>query len=49
MCIRDSIKNMYDLNDKDVETIHDVNKILVVINDEELESSLHVQQLEYVH
>lgn len=30
----DDIKSMYDLNDKDVETIHDVNKILVVINDD---------------
>ena len=30
----DDIKNMYDLNDPDVETIHDVNKILVVINDD---------------
>ena len=30
----DDIKNMYDLNDKDVETIHDVNKILIVINDD---------------
>lgn len=30
----DDIKNMYDLNDQDVETIHDVNKILVVINDD---------------
>ena len=28
----DDIKNMYDLNDNDVETIHEVNKILVVIN-----------------
>lgn len=30
----DDIKSMYDLNDRDVETIHDVNKILVVINDD---------------
>lgn len=30
----DDIKNMYDLNDQDVETIHDVNKVLVVINDD---------------
>ncbi len=30
----DDIKNMYDLNDNDVETIHEVNKILVVINDD---------------
>ncbi len=30
----DDIKNMYDLNDQNVETIHDVNKILVVINDD---------------
>ena len=30
----DDIKNMYDLNDKDVETIHEVNKILIVINDD---------------
>lgn len=30
----DDIKNMYDLNDQDVETIHEVNKILVVINDD---------------
>ena len=30
----DDIKNIYDLNDQDVETIHDVNKILVVINDD---------------
>ena len=30
----DDIKSMYDLNDKDVETIHEVNKILVVINDD---------------
>lgn len=30
----DDIKSMYDLNDQDVETIHDVNKILVVINDD---------------
>lgn len=28
------IKSMYDLNDQDVETIHEVNKILVVINDD---------------
>ena len=30
----DDIKSMYDLNDQDVETIHEVNKILVVINDD---------------
>ena len=30
----DDIKNMYDLNDRDVETIHEVNKALVVINDD---------------
>ena len=30
----DDIKNMYDLNDQDVETIHEVNKILIVINDD---------------
>ncbi len=30
----DDIKNMYDLEDKDIEIIHDVNKILVVINDD---------------
>lgn len=30
----DDIKSMYDLNDKDVETIHEVNKILIVINDD---------------
>ncbi len=30
----DDIKNMYDLNDQDVETIHEVNKTLVVINDD---------------
>ena len=30
----DDIKNMYDLNDQDVETIHEVNKVLVVINDD---------------
>ena len=30
----DDIKSMYDLNDKDVETIHEVNKTLVVINDD---------------
>ena len=30
----DDIKNMYDLNDRDVEIIHEVNKILVVINDD---------------
>ncbi|MCI8460083.1 MAG: hypothetical protein HFE81_01670 [Bacilli bacterium] len=28
------IKSMYDLNDEDVEIIHDVNKTLVVINDD---------------
>ena len=30
----DDIKNMYDLNDRDVEIIHEVNKTLVVINDD---------------
>ena len=30
----DDIKSMYDLNDQDVETIHEVNKTLVVINDD---------------
>ena len=30
----DDIKNMYDLNDEDIKIIHDVNKILVVINDD---------------
>ncbi len=30
----DDIKSMYDLNDQDVETIHEVNKVLVVINDD---------------
>lgn len=30
----DDIKNMYDLDDQDVETIHEVNKVLVVINDD---------------
>ena len=30
----DDIKSMYDLNDNDVEIIHEVNKILVVINDD---------------
>ena len=30
----DDIKNMYDLNDDDIEVIHDVNKTLVVINDD---------------
>jgi septation ring formation regulator len=30
----DDIKNMYDLNDEDVQIIHDVNKVLVVINDD---------------
>ena len=30
----DDIKNMYDLNDGDVEIIHEVNKTLVVINDD---------------
>lgn len=30
----DDIKSMYDLNDQDVQTIHDVNKVLVVINDD---------------
>ena len=30
----DDIKNMYDLNDQDLETINEVNKTLVVINDD---------------
>ena len=30
----DDIKSMYDLNDEDVEIIHTVNKILVIINDD---------------
>ena len=30
----DDIKNMYDLNDEDVNVIHEVNKTLVVINDD---------------
>lgn len=30
----DDIKNMYDLNDDDVEIIHEVNKTLIVINDD---------------
>ena len=30
----DDIKNMYDLSDQDIEVIHEVNKILVVINDD---------------
>ena len=30
----DDIKNMYDLNDEDIEIIHTVNKTLVVINDD---------------
>ena len=30
----DDIKSMYDLNDRDVEIIHEVNKHLVVINDD---------------
>lgn len=30
----DDIKNMYDLNDDDINIIHEVNKILVVINDD---------------
>lgn len=30
----DDIKNLYDLNDEDVQIIHDVNKVLVVINDD---------------
>lgn len=30
----DDIKNMYDLNDDDIEIIHDVNKTLVIINDD---------------
>ena len=30
----DDIKSLYDLNDEDVQIIHDVNKVLVVINDD---------------
>ena len=30
----DDIKNMYDLSDQDIEIIHEVNKILIVINDD---------------
>ena len=30
----DDIKNMYDLDDKDIEVIHEVNKTLIVINDD---------------
>ena len=30
----DDIKSMYDLNDEDIEIIHEVNKTLVVINDD---------------
>lgn len=30
----DDIKSMYDLNDSDIEIIHEVNKVLVVINDD---------------
>ena len=30
----DDIKNMYDLEEKDIEIIHEVNKVLVVINDD---------------
>jgi septation ring formation regulator len=30
----DDIKNMYDLNDEDINIIHEVNKTLVVINDD---------------
>ena len=30
----DDIKNLYDLNDEDVKIIHDVNKVLIVINDD---------------
>ena len=30
----DDIKNMYDLNDDDINIIHEVNKVLVVINDD---------------
>lgn len=30
----DDIKNMYDLQDQDIEIIHDVNKSLIVINDD---------------
>ena len=30
----EDIKNMYDLSDQDIEVIHEVNKILIVINDD---------------
>ena len=30
----DDIKNMYDLNDEDIQTIHEVNRTLIVINDD---------------
>ena len=30
----DDIKNMYDLSDQDIEIIHEVNKVLIVINDD---------------
>lgn len=30
----DDIKSMYDLNDEDIEIIHTVNKVLVIINDD---------------
>ncbi len=30
----DDIKNMYDLEDQDIEIIHEVNKVLIVINDD---------------
>ena len=30
----DDIKSMYDLNDEDIQIIHDVNKTLVIINDD---------------
>lgn len=30
----DDIKNMYDLSDQDIEIIHEVNKVLVMINDD---------------
>ena len=30
----DDIKNMYDLDETDIEIIHEVNKVLVIINDD---------------
>lgn len=41
----DDIKKMYDLNDEDVEIIHDVNKNLVVINDDYKKTLAKVENL----